>query len=125
MIITVRPVASETLKALGDTVSMVSDPLSNLPDETARTCLTQIREWEGEVISSAELQERIPGFRAFRGIYRPAGAAHALWIRQTRRGVYHDEDPIFHPDGSWTYRYAPESQKGRDEKSLATNRGLL
>ena len=83
-----------------------------------------MREWEGEVHTSSELQSRIPGFKAFKGIYKPSGSEHALWIRQTNRGVYPDKEPEIHPDGSWTYFYAPESQRARSDSDLATNRGL-
>jgi len=33
--------------------------------------------------------------------------------------------PEYFPDGSWTYRYSPESQEGKLDTNLATNRGLL
>ncbi len=74
---------------------------------------------------SLELQSRVPGFKAYKGIYKPAGSPYALWVRQTVRGVYPDKDPIIHPDGSWTYLYAPESQQGKFDAGLATNKGLL
>jgi putative restriction endonuclease len=83
-----------------------------------------IREWEGEIMTSSELQQRVRGFKAFKGIYKPTGSSYALWIRQTNRGVYPDKDPEIHPDGSWTYLYAPESQEGRLDTDLATNKGL-
>jgi hypothetical protein len=86
--------------------------------------MARIREWEGETVSARELQRKIPGFRAFKGIYKPAGSKYALWIRQTRRGAYPDRDPDLRPDGSWTYLYSPESQEGKLDETLATYKGL-
>lgn len=103
----------------------MSDPLFSIPDSKFRRSLEQIRQWEGDIVLASQLQQRIPGFKAFKGIYKPAGSEHALWIRQTRRGVYPDKDPEFHPDGSWTYSYSPESQEGKVDENLATYRGLL
>lgn len=103
----------------------MGDPLLALRDPRYRDSLELIREWEGEPVSAQEIRRRIPGFKAFKGIYKPAGSKHALWIRQTRRGVYPDQDPVFHTDGSWTYLYAPESARGSIDSSLSTNRGLI
>jgi putative restriction endonuclease len=58
------------------------------------------------------------------GIYKPARSEHALWIRQTKKGIYPDREPEFHPDGSWTYLYSPQSEKGQFDPNLATNRSL-
>ncbi len=102
-----------------------TDPLSRLPDPSTRRHLELIRELEGEIVPSVELQARVPGFKAYKGIYKPSGSPYALWIRQTARGVYPDRDPVMHPDGSWTYRYAPESQEGRFDASLPTFKGLV
>lgn len=101
------------------------DLVSSLLESRFRRPLEQIREWEGEIVLASQLQNEIPGFRAFKGIYKPAGSIHALWIRQTNRGIYPDKDPEFSPDGSWTYLYSPESQEGRPDENLATYKGLL
>lgn len=103
----------------------MGDALDKIRDASARRHLAEIRQLEGDVVLSSDLQTLVPGFRVFRGIYKPAGSDYALWIRQTRRGVYSDKDPVIHPDGSWTYLYAPESQEGKFDKGLATNRSLL
>ena len=102
----------------------MSDPHDRYPIRKLRGSLEWIREHEGEPVLSQELRSRVPGFKVFRGIYRPAGLPYALWIRQTRRGVYADRDPVIHPDGSWTYLYSPESQLGKTDEDLATNQGL-
>ncbi|MEM0129446.1 MAG: HNH endonuclease [Thermoplasmata archaeon] len=39
--------------------------------------------------------------------------------------MYPDEAPEILADGSWTYRYAPESQTGRPGADLPTNQGLI
>jgi hypothetical protein len=66
----------------------------------------------------------VPGFRAQKGIYKPANSPYALWVRETHRGPYPDAPPKFLPDGSWSYEYAPEGRGGSSDMSLATNRGL-
>jgi hypothetical protein len=58
------------------------------------------------------------------GIYKPKGARHALWVRETLHGPYPDEEPTLLPDGSWTYRYSPEGRGGKSDMSLPTNRAL-
>ncbi len=67
----------------------------------------------------------VPGFKGQKGIYKPVGSAHALWVRQTLRRAYPDKERVVNPDGSWTYDYAPEGREGRPDMSLATNRALL
>jgi hypothetical protein len=103
----------------------VSDPLDRVVDLRLREALLQIRESFGQSFTSAELRSRIPGFKTQVGIYKPAGSPHALWVRQTLKGPYSDEDLYWHPDGSWTYRYSPEEREGKSIEELHTNRGLL
>jgi hypothetical protein len=119
------PDGSQTLKARRVLDVSMSDPVASVTDSRFRRSLEQIREWEGDVVLASKLQQAIPGFKAFKGIYKPAGSSHALWVRQTWRGVYPDKDPEFHPDGSWTYRYSPESQEGKVDADLATYKGLI
>jgi putative restriction endonuclease len=118
-------VSPERLKTPGTHPDPVPDPISSVPESKYRKSLEQIREWEGEIVLASRLQADIPGFKAFKGIYKPAGSSHALWIRQTKRGVYPDKDPEFQPDGSWSYLYSPESQEGRVDESLSTYKGLI
>lgn len=87
--------------------------------------LRRIRGWAGESVPAAELRQVVPGFKAQKGIYKPAASRYALWIRETRAGPYADHAPKYLPDGSWTYRYAPEGRGGNSDLTLATNRGLL
>jgi putative restriction endonuclease len=101
------------------------DPLSSESSSRFRSTLALVRELEGSTISAAELGDKIPGWGVFGGIYKPAGSEYALWVRQTREGPYPDKEPIFHPDGSWTYRYSPERQEGKPDASLSSNRGLI
>ena len=82
----------------------MSDPLDRVVDPLLRKQLNQIRQGFGDTISAHLLQKQVQGFQSQRGIYKPAGSEHALWVRQTLRGVYPDEEPTYHPDGSWTYR---------------------
>ena len=102
----------------------MADPLARYPISRLRGSLEWIREHEGEPVLSKDIRSQVPGFKVLKGIYKPAGSPYALWVRQTRRGVYADKEPVIHPDGSWTYLYSPESQPGKPDEDLATNRSL-
>jgi putative restriction endonuclease len=101
------------------------DPLDSVTSALRREQLARIREMDGMIESSTKLREIIPGFRGQKGIYKPAGSDHALWIRQTLRRAYPDKELIVNPDGSWVYDYAPEGRAGHPDMSLDTNRALL
>ena len=60
-----------------------------------------------------------------KGIYKPKGLDYALSVRQTLGGVYPDRDPVFRPDGTWTYLYHQEGDSLEELESLFTNRGLI
>lgn len=88
----------------------------------------------GEVLSVKEIQELLPegparsSFRQSKGIYKPAGSQHALWIRSTLRGQrrYADSIPtIESPDGQWTLQYNAEDSRGEIHPDQWTNRSLL
>jgi putative restriction endonuclease len=101
------------------------DALDAVSVPERRRQLQLIREQYRQVIPSSVLKRDVAGFQSQRGIYKPRDSEYALWIRQTQRRVYPDMPPDVLPDGSWTYRYAPESKGGQVDLSLATNRGLL
>ena len=101
------------------------DPLESITSSFRREQLTKLRELDGAVESSARLREIVPGFKSQKGIYKPAGSVHALWVRQTLRRAYPDKDLIVNSDGSWIYDYAPEGREGRPDMSLDTNQSLL
>lgn len=103
----------------------MSDPLEGIEDEGIRRQLRLIRSNTGAVIESERLRRLLSGFRSQKGIYKPSGSSHALWVRQTLRGPYPDQEPEVFPDGSWTYRYTPEGRGGRTDMSLDTNKSLL
>ena len=103
----------------------MADPLDRISDATYRSALDRARALMGTVKSSRTLQETVPGFQTQKGIYKPTGSKYALWIRQTMRGIYPDREPSYYPDGSWSYRYAPEAKDGRTDMTLSTNRSLL
>jgi hypothetical protein len=56
-----------------------------------------------------------------KAIYKPKQSDYALSVRQNLGSPYADREPVVHPDGTWTYEYAPE--EGSDD--LFTNAGLL
>lgn len=103
----------------------MADPVEGVRDSSLKAQLQLIRERYGDVVRAADLQREVTGFRGQRGIYKPAGSEYALWIRQTLAGVYPDQEPTYHTDGSWTYRYSPEAKGGLTDLDLPTNRGLI
>src|SRR3990172_3715173 len=103
------------------------DPIDGLRDEKSREQLTWLRANYGEIIESERLGRLLQGFRSQKGIYKPSGSRHALWVRETLRSPYSDEvsGQVDRPDGSWLYRYSPEGRQGRADLGLDTNRALL
>ena len=103
----------------------MADPIESIPDERFRRQLLWLRANYGAVVESEKLGRIVRGFQSQKGIYKPSGLPYALWVRQTLRGIYPDEEPHYFPDGSWTYRYSPEGRAGNTDMSLDTNRALL
>ncbi len=103
----------------------MSDPLRRLSGHAAYPTLERIRELEGDCVPAEQLRSSVPGFRAQKGIYKPASSEYALWVRETASGRYPDQSPRYYPDGSWSYRYSPEGRDGVTDLSLPTNKGLL
>jgi hypothetical protein len=101
------------------------DSLDLVRNRDLRTQLSQIRGLVGLTVPSRELREAIQGFQGQKGIYKPSGSEHALWVRHTTRGVYPDKDVEWSSDGSWTYRYAPEERAGTPVMAIDTNRALM
>jgi len=62
---------------------------------------------------------------AAKGIYKPKSSKYALSIRQILDGPYIDEEPVYQSDGSWTYRYAQEEERGKSAEDLYTNKSML
>ncbi len=103
----------------------MGDPIDSVSDELFRQQLLWLRTNYGTVVDSSRLGRLVQGFRSQKGIYKPTGSRYALWVRQTLRGVYPDEEPHYFPDGSWTYRYSPEGRDGQIDMNLDTNKALL
>ena len=103
----------------------MEDPASRIMDSSLEATLQKIRELKGSYELSQSLRDKIPGFKTQKGIYKPKNSEYALWIRHTKKGVYPDKDIEYLPDGSWTYRYSPESKNGVSDLELSTNQGLL
>ncbi len=101
------------------------DPLDAIQDSALREQLLWLRTNYDTTVASERLGRLLRGFRSQKGIYKPSGSSHALWVRQTLRGAYPDQEPEYHADGSWTYRYSPEGRGGRTDMDLDTNRALL
>src|SRR5439155_11094715 len=103
----------------------MSDPLDNVVDDELRRQLLWLRTNIDTIVESERLGKLVQGFRSQKGIYKPSGSPYALWVRQTLRGAYPDQEPEYHADGSWTYRYSPEGRAGVTDMGLDTNRALL
>ena len=101
------------------------DPIEILKDVEFQSQLQWLRTNYGTVVDAERLGRLVKGFRSQKGIYKPAGSPYALWVRQTLRGVYPDEEPRYFSDGSWTYRYSPEDRDGQIDMNLDTNKALL
>ena len=108
----------------GDPTQMV-DPIEAIRDPGTKEQLLWLRTNYGTIVEAERLGRLVKGFKSQKGIYKPTGSSYALWVRQTLRGVYPDEDPQYFPDGSWTYRYSPEGRDGRINMDLDTNQALL
>jgi hypothetical protein len=102
-----------------------TDPLEGIVEEEIRKQLALMRLNAGSVIESERLRQMLKGFRSQKGIYKPSGSQHALWVRETLHGPYPDQEPEVFPDGSWTYRYTPEGRGGHTDMNLDTNKSLL
>lgn len=62
-------------------------------------------------------------FSTPKGIYKPKNSVHALSVRQTLNSPYHDREPLYRADGTWSYSYFQEGNLiGGD--LLFTNQGL-
>ncbi len=64
-------------------------------------------------------------FTKAKGIYKPKNSKYALSIRHAPKTQYKDDEPVFNPDGSWSYNYHQEEDPSKLPKELYTNQGLL
>jgi len=60
----------------------------------------------------------------FKGIYKPKWMPYVLSIRSTPKGPYTDSAVTYNDDGSWSFRYAREENKGTAGESLYMNKAL-
>lgn len=98
--------------------------LADLP-APRRRALAWFLENAGQLVSW--LPTLPDGSRIFskpKGIYKPHGDEHALSVRQTLGGPYPDREPVFRPDGTWSYVYHQEGDVS-DRDGYYTNRGLV
>src|SRR5438445_13857377 len=100
------------------------DPLEAIRDPETKEQLLWLRTNYGTIVEAERLGRLVKGFKSTTGIYKPARSSYALWVRQTLRGVYSDEDPLYSPDASCTYRYPPESRAVRIDMDLDTDHAL-
>ena len=103
----------------------MADALDKIRNDEFRRQLLLLRANTGTVVESAKLRNMLMGFGGQKGIYKPHGSSHALWVRETLRGPYPDQEPEVFSDGSWVYRYTPEGRGGKTVMDLDTNKALL
>jgi Domain of unknown function (DUF3883) len=60
----------------------------------------------------------------FKGIYKPKWMPYVLSVRSSPKGPYKDSAVTHNKDGSWSFRYAREENKGVSGDSLFTNKAL-
>lgn len=60
-----------------------------------------------------------------KGIFKPKWTEYALSVRQTLSSPYADREPIFRPDGSWSFDYFQESKDLEARDNLFTNLAML
>jgi putative restriction endonuclease len=65
---------------------------------------------------------------AQKGIWKSGLSPYAISVVQTPKGVYADQDPIFHSDGTWRYFYHQQGQSAAevaDPKRVFANTALF
>lgn len=60
-----------------------------------------------------------------KGIYEPKWTPYALSVRNSLAGPYADGEPVYAPDGSWTYDYFQEGADPAKRDEDYTNVGML
>lgn len=60
-----------------------------------------------------------------KGIYKPKWMPYALSVRNALAGPYADGEPVYAPDGSWTYDYFQEGADPAKRDDDYTNVGML
>jgi putative restriction endonuclease len=60
-----------------------------------------------------------------KGIYKPEWSSYALSVRQTLGSPYPDRDPIYRPDGAWSYWYFQENDDPSARDAEFTNRAMV
>lgn len=72
-----------------------------------------IREW---IVATHPrvVKEKIVLVTQYKGIFKPKWMPYVLSIRSTPKGPYADSPVTYNDDGSWSFRYAREENKGRD-----------
>lgn len=60
------------------------------------------------------------------GIYKPKTSDYALSVKETLKGFYPDQKPVFFENGSWLYAYHQQGDNSEtDRDKLSANRALL
>lgn len=60
-----------------------------------------------------------------KGIYKPEGSRYALSVREVLDGPYLDREPVYRPDGSWSFAYFQENPDPARRDDEYTNLALM
>jgi hypothetical protein len=99
--------------------------VQRLYNEDQARCLRWFEERTGKTTTMPRpIGDKLYLVTQFKGIYKPKWMPYVLSIRSTPKGPYTDSAVTYDNDGSWSFRYAREENKGTAGDSLYTNRAL-
>jgi hypothetical protein len=88
-------------------------------------CLTWFEERSGTTTRWPKpIRDKIVLVTQYKGIFKPKWMPYVLSVRSSPKGPYADSPVTYNDDGSWSFRYAREENKGRSGDSLFTNKAL-
>ncbi|WP_345239570.1 HNH endonuclease [Pontibacillus salipaludis] len=68
----------------------------------------------------------IPLVSPAEGIFKPKSSNHVLSVKETLKGEYPDQEPIYLPNGSWLYAYHQRGDNSKyDRDNYKSNAALL
>jgi hypothetical protein len=96
-----------------------------LYNEDHALCLAWFEEHSGTTTTWPKpVRDDVVLVTQFKGIFKPKWMPYVLSVRSSPKGPYIDSPVTYNDDGSWSFRYAREENKGRSGDSLFTNRAL-
>lgn len=78
--------------------------------------------WKDTTLENNGLNSYI--FTAPKGIFKPAESKYALSIKVMMQSKYPDQQPTIRQDGSWTFKYHQEEEKGKAASNTFTFKAI-